>query len=512
LLQRASLAALAGLLVHYAAFWLFSAPLLTDSIAEWIMARTPSRHALWILDTLGVWAKPFAATGGLATLGAMLWIAACLRKPLFVVLAASALALGSSWLLEYTSWPGALSFWFPASAALVYHRSIDRKAPRARREADTRKANLVTEPDAATADLSAGASTAAPSATTEPQTIPAEPSPRRSFLLSAVMASGTAAVAIESYLRNEALARTAIEPVPLDPFTPPVEKAPFAPPLVRPAVTPVSEFYGMSKNTVDPVIDPNTWRLRLTIDGKPLRQYRYSELLALPRTQRYVTLRCISNTLRSNLMGNALWSGVHLGQLADRAQLPPGIVEVAVIGVDGHGDSYPLDYAFSEETLLALGMNGKTLNRTHGFPIRLLVPRYFGFKNVKWIGEIRFVTQPYYGTWPKMGYTKEAYVHTFSYIDRILKSERGLEVGGIALSGNRGIRRVQIRAGQGEWIDAELEGPLSPYAWTRWRGLIPIMTATTVEARAQDGLGNWQATEESPLFPSGVAGPTIRKV
>lgn len=449
------------------------------------MARTPSRHALWILDTFGAWAKPFAATGGLATLGAMLWIAAGLRRPLPIVLASASMATGSSWLLDYSSWPGALSFWVPAFAVLVWRQDIFQREPKTGKDA-----NIAT-------DLAA------------PATVLAH---RRSFLLSAVMSSGGAAVAIESYLRNEALAAKAVEPVPLDPFIPPAERAPFAPPLVRPAVTPVSEFYGMSKNTVDPVIDPDTWRLRLTIDGRSLRQYRYAELLALPRTQRYVTLRCISNTLRSNLMGNAMWSGVHLGQLADRAQLPPGIVEVAVIGVDGHGDSFPLDYAFSDETLLALGMNGKTLNRTHGFPVRLLVPRYFGFKHVKWIGEIRFVTQPYYGTWPKMGYTKEAYVHTFSYIDRILKSGRGLEVGGIALSGNRGIRRVQIRAGQGEWIDAELEAPLSPYTWTRWRGLIPVMTATAVEARAQDGLGNWQATEESPLFPSGVAGPTIRKV
>ncbi|MBL8231408.1 MAG: molybdopterin-dependent oxidoreductase [Bryobacterales bacterium] len=466
-MQRASLAALIGLLFHFVSFWVFGTPLLTDLIAEWIMARTPSRYALWILDTFGTWAKPFAATGGLAVLGAVLWAASFFRRPARIVAACAVLSSALTWLLDYPSLAGALFFWLPAMAVLLWP----------------------------------GGEAITPSVAS-----------RRSFLLSSIMSAGTAAVAVESYLRNEAFSRKAAVSVPLDPFTPPVEQGKFAPPIVRPAVTSVNEFYGMSKNTVDPVIDPDIWRLRITVDGKPLRQYRYSELLGLPRTQRYATLRCISNTLRSNLMGNALWSGIHFSQLVDRAQLPAGVVEAAVIGVDGHGDSYPLEYVFSEHAMLALGMNGKTLNRTHGFPIRLLAPRYFGFKSVKWIDEIRFVTQPYFGTWPKMGYTKEARVHTFSYIDRILESEQGFQVGGIAVAGDRGIRRVQIRADQGDWIDAELEAPLSPYTWTRWRGLIPLKAATTVEARAQDGLGNWQATEESPLFPSGVSGPTIRRI
>lgn len=183
-----------------------------------------------------------------------------------------------------------------------------------------------------------------------------------------------------------------------------------------------------------------------------------------------------------------------------------------MIGVDGHGDSFPLDYAFAEETLLALGMNGSTLNRTHGFPLRLLVPKYYGFKNVKWIGEIRFTSKPFYGTWPKMGYTKEPVIHTCSHIDRIVPTADGLLVGGVSFAGSRGIRTVRVRADEGNWVSAELEQPLSPYTWTRWRVLIPVRTASTVEAQAQDGIGNWQAGQESPLFPNGVAGPTVRRV
>jgi DMSO/TMAO reductase YedYZ molybdopterin-dependent catalytic subunit len=277
-------------------------------------------------------------------------------------------------------------------------------------------------------------------------------------------------------------------------------------------VTPTVEFYGMSKNTVDPSPDPRTWRLKITVNGRTLREVGYSEMRALPRTERYVTLRCISNTLKSDLMGTALWSGVRLDELVVRSRLPGDVREVAIIGVDGHGDSLPLEFAFCEQVLLAIGMNGKTLDRTHGFPIRLLCPRFYGFKNVKWIGEIAFTSDSYFGTWPKMGYTKDPVVHTASHIDRVMNSGAALAVGGVSFAGDRGIRRVIVRADGGDWVEAELEAPLSPYTWTRWRATLPVQAAKQVEARAMDGLGNWQDPQEGPLFPDGVRGPTVKRL
>lgn len=467
-----SLATLAGVAIHYGAFALGRSPLWTDAIAEWIMARTPSHYAVWILEILGPWAKPFAVTGGLAVLGLAVWLAGApgwfFRRwdRAATALAACVLAAAIGLLFEYRSWVGQLTFWAPAAAALMLLR---RGRPLA------------------------------------------ESAERRRFLaLPIVMGAGTVAVAAEAYLRDRALARRAVEPVELFPFYPPEDR--FAGGLVRPAVTPVGQFYTMSKNTVDPAEDPERWRLRITVDGRLACEYRYQELLALPRRHRYVTLRCVSNTLKSNLMGNAFWTGISLAQLVSPASLPQSIVEVAVIGSDGHGDSLPLDYAFAEETMLAFGMNGKTLNRAHGFPLRLLVPRYYGFKHVKWIFEIAFRSEPYFGTWPRMGYTKQPLVHTVSYIDRVARAGEQWQAGGIAFAGNRGIQRVVLRADDGQWRAARLEPPLSPYAWTRWRGEIDAPGASLIEARALDGGGDWQAAEEGPLFPSGVRGPTLRRL
>ena len=432
-LHWSSAAALVFTAANYVLYYLKGVPLVTEIVAEWIMARTPNYWAVALLGALGDWAKPFAATGGLAATGFVFF------------------------LICYAG------LWLAARSA------------------------------------------------------PAPPSPGRRELLARtvpfIMLAGTAGVAVESWGRDRAYARKAAEPVPLWPFRYPEEREQFAPGHVRKAVTSVDAFYGMSKNTVDPVLDPASWRLKITLDGRPWKEFSYPQLLALRRIQRYTTMRCVSNTLTSNLMGTAEWSGIFLRQLVDPAEVPSHIREIAFIGVDGHDDSLPPAYAFSEDLLLALGMNGETLNRVHGFPFRLLAPKYYGFKSVKWLAEIRLCSQPYFGTCPKMGYTKEPVVHTMSFIDRVRRNGSSALAGGVAFAGLRGIQRVEVRAGAGPWTEAQLEAPLSPYTWTRWKANLVIPEgAQVMEARAADGTGAWQATQESPLFPDGVKGPTIKKL
>lgn len=430
-----SIASLSVCALNYLLFLAAGVPLLTDRIAEWIMARTPNDYAVFLLTHLGEWAKPLAATGGLAAIGAVSWL-------------------------------------FAFSILLL--------RPRARRSSEA-------APAPAPAVLS-----------------------RREVFTPLLMAGGTALVATESFLRDRAYAARAVEPQLLHSFQPAPDT--FGEDLVRPFITPVEAFYGMSKNTVDPAIDPRQWRLQITLDGRPLRSLSYQELLALPRFQRITTMRCVSNTLKSNLMGTAEWSGVSLRQLIDPSRVPSSVVEIAFIGADGHDDSLAATHALSDDVLLALGMNGYTLNRTHGFPFRLVAPRYYGFKSVKWLREIRLVTRPYHGTWPKMGYTKEPVIHTMSYIDRVRPDNGVLRLGGVAFGGLRGIRRVQVRAGAGPWVDAQLETPMSRHTWTRWKATLPVARAEFVQSRAQDGDGNWQADVEKPLFPDGVAGPTIKRL
>lgn len=499
-IRDSSIATLLGLAPHYLAFYLFGTSLLTESIAEWIMKNTPSAAALWILETFGPLAKPFAMTGGLFTLGLCLWVPAMLsywrnrkyeRFFVLVVLAVPAVVVIQRF-FEYRSLGGSLAFWIPALLALL----------------------IVGKPHLELLDEDWG------EASEYAMQFVGKGKPRRDFLTSIgvtalpiVMSGGVVLVAVESYLREMLSANRAVEPVRLFSFEAPPEDSRYPRSIVRPWLTKLADFYRMSKNAVDPTIDVRGWRLEINAGGRRLASYSYNELLSFPREQRFVTLRCISNTLNSDLMGNAAWSGIRLSQLIARDRVPPGTIAVAFEGVDGHGDSLSVDYAFSDETLLALGMNGNTLDRTHGFPIRVLCPRYFGFKHIKWLKEIRFVTEPYVGTYQKMGYEREAPVHTMCSIDNFSREGGRLVCGGIAFAGSRGINRVQVRLGQGEWKEAELETGLSPLSWVRYRAeLADDSAAATLEARAMDGQGVWQADRIVPMFPAGVAGPTVRKL
>lgn len=465
-IQSASLAALLGLLLHFALGYWLGYSFLTDVLAEWIMARTPSHWALPLMDAMGDWAKPFAATGGLAMLGSALFCTTFFGHPAF------ALALPPvAYALGYTSLPGLASFFLPAILWLW------------------RPARL-------------------------------EPiSGRRQLITSLAMTTGTAAVALEAYLRDQRLAARATEARPLFPMQIPESHIRWGDGLVRKPITPLREFYVMSKNTVDPAPDPAAYRLHIHLDGRPLRSFSYNQLLKLPRQERYVSLRCVSNSLKSNLMGTGYWSGLTLDQLVRRDEVPASIVEMAVIGLDGHGDSFPLPYAFSGEPLFALGLNGDTLTRNHGFPIRMLSPKYYGFKSIKWIDRIDFVSRPYSGTWPQLGYTKEPVIHPGAYIDKVRRQAQQVHCGGIAYSGHGVVRQVQLRllnAQQqplGDWQNAELETPLSHQTFTRWKHAIAAPDAAAfLEARIQDASGRWQASTEKPLFPDGVSGPTIKRI
>ena len=463
-ITKSSLATLVGLVAHFCLSYALGFQVLTDVIAEWIMARTPSAWAVPTLEVMGTWAKPFAATGGLATLGFAMWLPLLLRSSWLTGISAVALVGALSWSLDYSSLTGVLSFLIPGVAVLLWR--------------------------------------------------PVEAiSARREFLTSVAMSSGTILVAVEAWWRNERMASKAIEPVPLFRWSVPAERVEWGKGLVRKPVTSVREFYVMSKNTVDPVVDPKTWRLKIRLDDRLVREFSYAELLSLPRQERFMTMRCVSNTLKSDLMGTAAWSGIRLEQLVKASEVPSQAIEMAVIGLDGHGDSLKIPYAFSGEPLFALGMNGDTLNRNHGFPIRLLTPRYYGFKSIKWIDEIRFSSVPYFGTWPKLGFTKEPLIHTASFVDRIVRDGNRAKVGGVSFAGMRGVQRVEIRASNGTWAAVETEAQFSPYTLTRWKGELVIPAgADFVEVRALDGEGKWQATVEKPLFPDGVSGPTIKKL
>jgi len=287
-----------------------------------------------------------------------------------------------------------------------------------------------------------------------------------------------------------------------------------------PEVTPLASFYVVSKNVEDPAPDPATWRLRVRGEvARPLT-LDLADLRALPRVDLYATLQCVSNPIGGPLMGNGLWSGARLADLLAQAEPRDAARWFVCRGVDGHEEDLPMAVALAPDTLIAYALDGRALERRHGFPARLLVPGRYGFKNVKWLAEVELVARETPGHWPSRGWTREAPMRTSARVDAVHREANGLLAAGIAIAGARSISRVEARVAPasgapGAWVAAELNRPpLGPAAWVQWRARLPLPEAASgrVEARAFDGLGEPQILEPRAQFPDGATGLHARPV
>jgi DMSO/TMAO reductase YedYZ molybdopterin-dependent catalytic subunit len=282
---------------------------------------------------------------------------------------------------------------------------------------------------------------------------------------------------------------------------------------LTPVVTSVADFYHVSKNIGDPVVDGASWSL--TIDGmvaKPL-SFSYDDIVARAKTQNITTLSCISNELNGDLAGTAEWTGLPLRELLEEAGVDPKAVDIVFRAADGYDDSIPLAQAMHPTTLLVTGMNGEPLPPDHGFPARLIVPPIYGMKNVKWVQRIEAVDNDYQGYWQTRGWSDPAPYQIWGRIDTPASGEEipaGPAVAaGVAAAGNRGIFRVEISLDEGAtWADATLEPSINPdFTWVRWVFPFEATGATTnILMRATDGEGTVAPEEVNPPLPNGATG------
>ena len=239
-------------------------------------------------------------------------------------------------------------------------------------------------------------------------------------------------------------------------------------------ITPNDEFYITTYSSVVPRIDPNTLELR--IEGFVEKPYRLTMdmLQQMQDKTEFVTIECIGNPVGGDAIGNALWEGVTLRKVLEKAQPRKGAVKTVFHAEDGYSDSIPYELSFSEDVFLAFRMNGKPLPEQHGYPLRVIVPGIYGMKHVKWVSRIEVVNYDYKGYWEKQGWSDHAVIPIKS---QILMPMDGKEIpsanyviGGIAFAGRYGISKVQVSLDNGKaWQDAEMKDPLSKWAWVLWR-------------------------------------------
>ncbi|MCY3823706.1 MAG: molybdopterin-dependent oxidoreductase [Nitrospinae bacterium] len=290
---------------------------------------------------------------------------------------------------------------------------------------------------------------------------------------------------------------------------------------VVPEVTPNDKFYVQSIGHTSPKLSRRKWRLNVKGEVTGPLSATYAGLSALRQEKTWATMTCIGNPVGGGQIGNALWEGIPLATLIERAGVSESVrrsVSARVIfrAADGYHDSISLEQALDSRTLLCARMNGEYLPRDHGAPLRLLVPGTYGLKNVKWIESIEVTTKGHGGYWQRRGWSDEAIVETFSRFEaprrRVEVRTSDVWLVGSAFAGDRGIRKVEVTYGQGErlqsWAPALLKKPLGPLAWSVWafpmhfegNGFYPVTV------RAVDSTGEVQTDKISDPQPGGSTG------
>jgi DMSO/TMAO reductase YedYZ molybdopterin-dependent catalytic subunit len=307
---------------------------------------------------------------------------------------------------------------------------------------------------------------------------------------------------------------------------------------LRHDLTPVGLHYLLIHFDI-PEIDPDTWRL--SIGGRVERPLTLSleDVEARPARTLAVTLECagngralleprpLSQPWLREAVGTAEWTGTPLAPLLEEAGVSSDAAEVVFTGRDrgiqgevehAYARSLPLDEALRDEVLLAYEINGQALPPQHGFPVRLVVPSWYGMTHVKWLDEITVTDTTFDGWQQAVAYhLRESEEEQGTPVTRMLPRSllvppgipdfltrtRFVEPGpctvtGRAWSGWGRIERVEVSADGGEsWAGADLAEPLSEFAWRGWSyewGAVP--GEHELCSRATDATGRTQ-----PLAP-----------
>jgi DMSO/TMAO reductase YedYZ molybdopterin-dependent catalytic subunit len=286
--------------------------------------------------------------------------------------------------------------------------------------------------------------------------------------------------------------------------------------IVQP-ITPNELFYCVTKNVVDPHVDIDLWHLEIAGLVKNTATWRFDDLMGFEMREQETTLMCISNGLDAGLISNAVWKGFPLRDVLDRAVPLSGAARVRFHGVDNYTDTIPLEKALEASTLLAYEMNGAELPDRHGYPLRLIVPGYFGEKHVKWLTRVEVTDADAKGFYEAQGWGPDFMTPTRSRIDvpdgwssmSLGKLNGPIDVKGIAYGGDRGISRVEFSSDGGKsWRDAAIYYSGGNLAWSLWKTAWMPDTAGDymLVVRATDGKGNVQEWDEGRGPFSGTAG------
>ena len=167
-------------------------------------------------------------------------------------------------------------------------------------------------------------------------------------------------------------------------------------------VTPNDEFFTLSIGRV-PEINGDAWTLEIDGHVENPTTLSIGELMAMTSTEVTAELKCVEGP-----SGTAAYIGVPIKDVLDLVRPRSGATDVVFHAADGYNSSLKLDYASRDDVILAYTMNGETLPREQGFPLKVIAPGKAGYKWVKWIVRIEVVDYDHEGYWESRGWDDEA--------------------------------------------------------------------------------------------------------
>ena len=303
-------------------------------------------------------------------------------------------------------------------------------------------------------------------------------------------------------------------------------------------ITPDNRFFVRSHFNI-PQLNTDTWQLHINGEVEKEVTITYNDLLKLPAKTVISALECAGNG-RINIVpkpkgllwekgavGNTRWTGVPLSVLLEKAGIKQGTIEIILTGADAgeikeepkspgviaYSRSLPLTKAMQQEVLIVYQMNGNELTPEHGFPVRAIIPGWYGMASVKWLTQITATAKPFQGYWQTSEYsywehyngmpslTPVAEVQVKAEIARpalleVIDAGKPYRIFGAAWAGEAAISKVEVSVDGGEtWQCARLPDTPVRFAWQLWEynWLVPSTPGKyKLMARATDEKRNVQ--------------------
>ncbi len=290
--------------------------------------------------------------------------------------------------------------------------------------------------------------------------------------------------------------------------------------------TPEDEFFTFHQ-TQTPRIDSKTWMLRVDGFVEKARQFTLDQIRQrADKRDLAVTIECSGNVAAgaaNGMVSSGVWTGVGLSSLLKECGLKPETREVVFFGADlererpdaveiPHGRSVYLQDALDPNAMLAFALNGKPLGPDRGFPLRVIVPGWYGMTHIKWLSRIMALDRRFEGIHMSRNYhtlregdlaieTSISRTRLKSVVARVTRKRDAAgrfayRIAGAAWGGPSPLKSVEVSTDGTAWRPAKLVESGGPFAWALWTLDWPDVRpgGHTIVSRAIDVAGSVQPT------------------